>query len=98
LATSGGAYPHRDRTIAVLRLLLDAGADPNARNQAGEPPLMKACGYPPEILKLLIAKGADVNAVTEWNGKTRHVLDCLAEHHNLEGFALLARAGATKVK
>jgi len=44
----------------VLRLLLDAGADPNAANMLGATPLMWCAGDAVKV-KLLLAKGAEVN-------------------------------------
>ena len=47
-------------TLDVLRLLLDAGADPNAANALGATPLMWCAGDAAKV-KLLLAKGAKVN-------------------------------------
>jgi ankyrin repeat protein len=47
-----------------LAVLLDAGADPNAKNLVGATPLMAAVGAGLEQTKLMLAKGADVNAKT----------------------------------
>ena len=47
-------------TPDVLRLLLDAGADPNAANELGATPLMWCAGDAAKV-KLLLAKGAKVN-------------------------------------
>ncbi|XP_076456466.1 uncharacterized protein LOC143290823 [Babylonia areolata] len=50
--------------IDVVRLLLEYGADPNARNNFDETPLHYACkrGLPP-VLKCLLERGADVSLV-----------------------------------
>jgi ankyrin repeat protein len=49
--------------VAVLKLLLEKGADPNkARNDKGETALMHAAYQNIETVKLLLAAGADVNA------------------------------------
>jgi hypothetical protein len=47
-----------------IRVLINEGADANAKNNDGWTPLMFAARYSssPEIVKLLIEKGADVNA------------------------------------
>jgi len=52
-----------------VKLLLDHGADPNAGDKAGATPLMWAV---PDIakVKLLVASGADVNAVSKNLGRT----------------------------
>lgn len=48
----------------IARILLNAGADPNARDRLGLTPLLLACGKPArgykEIAELLIAKGAEI--------------------------------------
>jgi len=51
----------------AVRLLLDRGADVNARDGDGRTALMLACysdTYPIEVVRLLIERGADVNART----------------------------------
>jgi len=49
--------------VEVARILIDAGANVNARDSHGETALMRAAqmGYA-ETAKLLIESGADVNA------------------------------------
>lgn len=63
-----------------VRYLLAAGADPNARQNEGDPPLMPAVSLAPEIVPVLIAHGADVNAtnnsgVTPLMLATRNIQD-----------------------
>src|SRR5690348_16925317 len=48
-------------SVESVRILLDHGADPNARNRAGATPLVSAA-YDLEKTRLLVEKGADVNA------------------------------------
>jgi uncharacterized protein YecT (DUF1311 family) len=49
-----------------MRVLLQAGADPNAPNRFGKTPLMAAAHLNrPDIVRLLLAAGAQVNARTE---------------------------------
>lgn len=84
---------------AVLAVLLDGGADVNARNNRGMTPLMvflevtesvgPSVDEAGEIVKLLIAKRADVNAV-DGSGKT--VLAWAAGKEKLR--RLLKKAGA----
>ena len=53
-----------------VRLLLERGADPNARQQAGYTPLMGAAGAGREdLVDLLLARGADPSLAAE-DGKT----------------------------
>jgi ankyrin repeat protein len=52
----------------AVKIVLDAGADPNARNQSGATPLILAA-YSFEKTRLLVDKGADVNAKAN-NGTT----------------------------
>ena len=45
----------------VVRLLVEKGADVNARNAAGETPLMRAVRNL-DVVKYLVGQGANVNA------------------------------------
>jgi ankyrin repeat protein len=102
-ANTTSSSPIYDK-IASVRMMLDAGADPNARDAWGETPLMRAARvgaahHPAVIVNMLVAKGADVNAVaTLSDGKQKHVLDYYSENQNIEGFTALAKAGAKKPK
>jgi len=52
--------------IATMRLLLDRGADPNARQHAGFTPIHAAAGNGDlEMARLLVARGADRHARTD---------------------------------
>ena len=53
------------RNREVVRLLLDAGADPNALDQSGRTPLFRiiACPTDPALLALLLERGTDVNVI-----------------------------------
>lgn len=49
----------------IVQALLDAGADPNARDRDGLTPLMWAAAMgPPDLVALLLRRGADANATT----------------------------------
>jgi len=65
----------------MARLLLDAGADPNATSVYGWPPLWLAIRQKNKaIADLLIARGADVNRITQQRGgESRHALRVAAE-------------------
>ncbi len=57
-------WPAHNGFIEIVRLLLEAGADPNAEenNWIGGTPLHWASERHSEIIRLLVAHGADVNA------------------------------------
>ena len=58
------------RSVAIVRMLLEAGADPNARQHVGYTPLMGAAGNgSDEMVDLLLKHGADPSLVSE-DGKT----------------------------
>jgi ankyrin repeat protein len=80
--------------IASTKLLIEAGADVNAKNEGGATPLHWAAAYNknPEILTLLIKAGADVNA-TAVNGSTP-LQDAVWFNKNPEVTTLLIKAGA----
>jgi ankyrin repeat protein len=50
--------------IEVMRLLLDAGSDPNAQDVDGDPPLDKAWSIP--AFELLLSAGADLGLANGW--------------------------------
>ncbi len=62
----------RAGSISMVRRLLDEGADPNARDDIGWTPLMRAAeeGFV-TIARLLLDKGADANATDDegWTAK-----------------------------
>jgi ankyrin repeat protein len=51
----------KEDRLEIIKLLLEAGADPNARNFNGETPLFQ-CMYLPEAIPLLLSYGADIEA------------------------------------
>jgi ankyrin repeat protein len=79
---------------ATVRTLLDAGADPNVKNDLGRTSLMFASsyGYVP-IVTMLLAKGAGVNRVPDdENGWT--ALMAAAYNGHAEVALLLLKSGA----
>ncbi len=53
----------------TITLLLDSGADPNAKNNDSQTPLFKAWDYEDtSVISLLVHHGADINAVDSLNG------------------------------
>ena len=105
---SGGSTPLMYAALygdaRSIRLLLDAGANPNIRNDAGATALLWAVDYP-ENVRLLLEHGADANARSE-DGLTPvllaagrfgaiDVVRLLLDHGaKLEGQPVLARAAA----
>ena len=76
-------------SAGMIRLLLDSGADVNARSIRNVPPLHVAAMYRDlEIVSLLVERGADVNARTRSGGTalvavrdTRPEIAELLRHH-----------------
>jgi ankyrin repeat protein len=83
-----------ERAKDVIEVLLDAGTDVNSRVFNGATALSFAVrhGYP-ELAKLLIAKGADVNLADE-KGVTPLHLAVIAHGRSLGNLHLLVDAGA----
>jgi hypothetical protein len=78
--------------LEVLRLLLDAGADPSRGGSTDFTPLMIAAGKGNlEVLRLLLARGAAVDAVRSGDGGTAFHSACYNGH--AECAEALARAG-----
>src|SRR5437868_3016214 len=75
-------HPELARDAATMRLLLDRGAEVNARQQLGFTPLHGAAGNGDEaMVDLLLARGADAGAKSD-DGKTP--ADVAAEHGHAE--------------
>jgi ankyrin repeat protein len=83
--------------LATVRLLLERGADGNARGQRGATPLMMAAAAPhpdPAIVRLLMEKGADLNA-RDQAGRT--ALDWSLAQGDTPVARLLKEAGGVSV-
>ena len=75
----------------ITELLIDAGADVNAENEAGGTPLHYAASWGgKDIVELLIAASADVNAKRD-DGKTP--LDLAESNEHKESADLLRKHG-----
>ncbi|HEV8312259.1 MAG TPA: ankyrin repeat domain-containing protein, partial [Burkholderiaceae bacterium] len=76
----------------VLGVLLDAGADPNQRDEEGATLLMWAAGYgKADNVALLLSRGADINAR---DGRGMSALAVAVEQKQEAAAQLLRRAGA----
>ena len=75
----------------AVRILLEAGADPDAKNAGGATPLIFGA-YNLEKTKLLVAKGADVNAATDLG--TRPLWVAASTHDNASTVRHLIEHGA----
>jgi ankyrin repeat protein len=85
VATDAGPVEHE-----IVRLLLEAGADPNAKSREGATPLHSAAFTGDlESAELLLAYGADPNAT---DPKSLTPLDVARDRRNVEVAALLHRA------
>jgi ankyrin repeat protein len=79
--------------VALLRILVDAGADVESPNADGQTALMVVARTGRvEAAKLLLARGANVNAVERWRGQT--ALMWAAAQHQPEMVRLLIAGGA----
>lgn len=86
--------------LSLLESLLDAGQDPNHRDKFGQTPLMAFVAALPEdggykigpaILKLLISRGADVNARNRAGETALHIA---VRFHRKLAIRVLAEVGA----
>jgi ankyrin repeat protein len=88
------------RNPALVRLLLDAGANPNTRDERCEDgrTVLRAAitgfSHSLEIAEMLIERGANVNTHTVINGETRTLLNEAVADGNINAVRLLLAAGA----
>ena len=81
----------------VIRLLLKAGADVNAKDEYGNTPLHAAAAVNenPEVISVLLKAGADVNAKAE-NGST--ALDYARDNDGLKGTEVIKELGEASTR
>ncbi|KAF3926340.1 Ankyrin-2 [Arthrobotrys entomopaga] len=80
------------QSMEITKALLEAGANPNSRNVAGETPIFLAGEWGrKEIAKLVIVHGARVGIASNKNSTAAH---CAARNDHLEVFKLLLANGA----
>jgi len=82
-----------DGQISLVAVLLDAGADPDARGASGWTPLAYACGndeHGASVVSYLLEHGADPHAISHDNSTALHVA---AASNNVDICKLLIAAG-----
>ena len=63
--------PQSASRLAIIRMLLDRGADPNLPDASANTPMEKAVRYPwPEVVRLLIARGGNPRVPARVGGTT----------------------------
>jgi ankyrin repeat protein len=90
---------HADEFLA--KLLLSAGANPNAKTATSQTPLHLANPESPRLLQTLVEHGADINALNAW-GRTPllEMIDQLSRHSSftqvadVKGFRRLLKLGS----
>ncbi len=93
---TGGSGDHRINRTLIVKALLNAGADVNARTTQGLTPLMLANAQPAEIIQILVDHKANVNATVMENGKQVSVMDYFLRKANSNGLEVLLKAGTKK--
>lgn len=77
-----------------IQNIIDTTKDPNIRDQKGNSLLKLACEYVgPEYVRLLIEKGADINALDIF-GSTCLIYECYSHIKNIECAKVLLEYGA----
>ena len=86
----------RSAAFELVKYLLEAGANPNAKNSTGETPLMfGAAGAKPDIVAALVEAGADVNSRNDDGSTALHYALAFGTGRSLKHtIRLLLAAGA----
>ena len=92
MRSGGGVNDHEAARRKITKLVIDAGVDLEQRTSRGETPLMMATGQTPELIRYVIERGADVNAINPQTGQS--VLDIFERFKKTEAMAVLRAAGA----
>ncbi len=92
MKSSGGVNDHEAARRKIAKLVIDAGVDLEQRTSRGETPLMVGYNQTPELIRYVIERGADVNAINPQTGQS--VLDIFERFKKTEAVAVLRAAGA----
>lgn len=84
----------RGRHSDIVRLLVDKGADPNRPDKNGFTPLVFACCFETEPLRILLDAGADINKVVPGKGCSATPLMAAASDGKTEVVIFLLDRGA----
>ena len=93
LAIKFGLVETNGETVKIVKLLLDKGANINAKNFGGSTALIQAAMFGQvNVVELLLARGADINAVDTHD---MSALDMAKAARNAPLVQMLQQAGAT---